>query len=225
LGYLFLFGWLSGLGLSQLYKIVPFLTWIERYGSLLGKQAVPRVQDLVNERRDRPWFILYFASVAIGTLFAALGWPAAWRVAVLGHLVAAFMIVRALWLVRHGKPCSGVSDASSSGLPGADALRQMKPSWSPAPMTSQNFSTLDVRDILKAGGEPFSRIMQAVEALAPGQALRLLATFKPIPLFGVLAQRGFEHTEREIGGGDWEVIFTPAGQNSGAATAGSGAAR
>ncbi|MGH7032586.1 MAG: hypothetical protein ACREFL_02515, partial [Stellaceae bacterium] len=95
LGYLFLFGWLSGLGLSQLYKIVPFLTWLERYGSVLGKQAVPRVQDLVDERRDRPWFILYFASVATGTLFIALDRPMLWRVAVLGHLVATLMIVRA----------------------------------------------------------------------------------------------------------------------------------
>ncbi len=104
LGYLFLFGWLSGLGLSQLYKIVPFLTWLERYGSALGKQAVPRVQDLVDERRDRPWFILYFAAVAAGTLFIALDWPMLWRVAVLGHLIATLMIVRALWLVRHGMP-------------------------------------------------------------------------------------------------------------------------
>jgi uncharacterized protein (DUF2249 family) len=77
-------------------------------------------------------------------------------------------------------------------------------------MTTHDLSTLDVRDILKAGGEPFSQIMQAVEALSPGQRLRLLATFKPVPLFGVMAQRGFNHTEREIGGGDWEVIFAPA---------------
>lgn len=76
--------------------------------------------------------------------------------------------------------------------------------------TTHDLSTLDVRDILKAGGEPFSRIMQAVEALTPGQGLRLLATFKPVPLFTVMAQRGFGHAEREIGGGDWEVIFTPS---------------
>ena len=70
--------------------------------------------------------------------------------------------------------------------------------------------TLDVRDILKSGGEPFSDIMRTVESLAPNQGLRLLAIFKPVPLFSVLGQRGFSHTEREIGGGDWEVIFTPA---------------
>ena len=115
LGYLFLFGWLSGLGLSQLYKIVPFLTWLERYGSLLGKQAVPRVQDLVDERRDRPWFILYFVSVAAGTLFITLEWPLLWRIAGLGHLVATLMIVRALWLVRHGMPRQ--SPATPTGLP------------------------------------------------------------------------------------------------------------
>lgn len=115
LGYLFLFGWLSGLGLSQLYKIVPFLTWLERYGSVLGRQAVPRVQDLVDERRDRPWFILYFASVAAGTLFIALDWPMLCRAAVLGHLVATLMIVRALWLVRHGMPKQ--SQPTPTGLP------------------------------------------------------------------------------------------------------------
>ena len=76
-------------------------------------------------------------------------------------------------------------------------------------MNEQSLSTLDVRDILKAGGEPFSAIMQTVDGLAPGQGLKLLATFKPVPLFGVMAQRGFAHSERPIGGGDWEVTFTP----------------
>lgn len=68
---------------------------------------------------------------------------------------------------------------------------------------------LDVRPILQAGGEPFSAIMEAVAALAPGQSLRLLASFKPVPLFQVMGSRGFEPSAREIGGGDWEVLFTP----------------
>jgi len=77
-------------------------------------------------------------------------------------------------------------------------------------MNSPSPVTLDLRELLKSGGEPFSEIMQTVASLAPGQSLRLLAIFKPAPLFAVLANRGFSHTEREIGGGDWEVIFTPA---------------
>jgi uncharacterized protein (DUF2249 family) len=77
-------------------------------------------------------------------------------------------------------------------------------------MSSSHYD-LDVRPILREGGEPFSAIMEAVAKLAPGQGLRLLATFKPLPLFQVLGARGFESSAREIGNGDWEVLFTPAG--------------
>jgi len=68
---------------------------------------------------------------------------------------------------------------------------------------------LDVRPLLKNGGEPFQAIMQAVMGLEPGQGLKLYATFCPTPLFDVMANRGFAHQSREIEGGDWEVVFTP----------------
>lgn len=68
---------------------------------------------------------------------------------------------------------------------------------------------LDVRPILKDGGEPFQAIMAAVQGLSPGQGLKLLATFRPQPLFRVMANQGYDHTAREIDGGDWEVLFTP----------------
>jgi uncharacterized protein (DUF2249 family) len=51
--------------------------------------------------------------------------------------------------------------------------------------------------------------MQAVEGLRPGQGMRLFATFKPIPLFGVLGSRGFSHEAIELDGGEWEVLFRP----------------
>lgn len=70
--FLVAFGWLSGLGLAKLYKIVAFMTWLECYGSVLGKKATPRVQDLVVEERAEKWFLLYFASVWAGA--AALLW-------------------------------------------------------------------------------------------------------------------------------------------------------
>ena len=68
---------------------------------------------------------------------------------------------------------------------------------------------VDVRPILRAGGEPFSVIMAALERLEPGQGLRLYATFKPIPLFAVMADRGFAHSAQALDAGEWEVLFTP----------------
>ncbi|TAL54403.1 DUF2249 domain-containing protein [Pandoraea sp.] len=76
-------------------------------------------------------------------------------------------------------------------------------------MNTTNFIELDVRPILRAGGEPFEKIMEAVTTLAPGQGLRLWATFKPIPLFHVLGSRGYSHTEKALDNGDWEVEFSP----------------
>lgn len=73
------------------------------------------------------------------------------------------------------------------------------------------FVDLDVRPVLKAGGEPFAAIMGAIEALTPGQGLRLFATFEPKPLFAVLGARGFEHEAKKLGDGDWEVLFRPTG--------------
>jgi uncharacterized protein (DUF2249 family) len=81
------------------------------------------------------------------------------------------------------------------------------------------FVELDVRPILRSGGEPFQQIIQAVAALAPGQGLRLFATFKPVPLFSVLGSKGFNHEARELDGGDWEVLFRPAQQTASAPVA------
>jgi len=72
--------------------------------------------------------------------------------------------------------------------------------------------TLDVRPELRAGGEPFPRIMQALARLAPGQTLRLLATFEPIPLYHVLGRKGFAHQAIRHGPEDWEILFTPAAE-------------
>lgn len=83
---------------------------------------------------------------------------------------------------------------------------------------TQHPRELDVRPILRAGGEPFGAIMEAVNGLAAGQSFLLLATFQPVPLYAVLAKRGFDHAAREIGGGDWEVMFTPAAAGQGDTT-------
>ncbi len=90
--FLIVFGWLGGLGLTQLYKIIPFLTWLQRYGSSLGRGAVPRVQDLVRERRSYPWFALYFLAVLLGAASVLSGHAAGFRPCVALVTVATFGI-------------------------------------------------------------------------------------------------------------------------------------
>ena len=98
--FLFAFGWLSGLGLAKLYKIVAFLTWLECYGPLLGKRPTPRVQDLVNEPRAVSWFWLYFGSVGAASAASFLGTPLVFRIAALGMFAATARICIEFALIR-----------------------------------------------------------------------------------------------------------------------------
>jgi uncharacterized protein (DUF2249 family) len=75
--------------------------------------------------------------------------------------------------------------------------------------------TLDVREDIRKGRDPFARIMETVARLKGDERLRLIAPFKPVPLFGVMAQRGFSAEARPGQSGDWEVLFA---RSSGAAT-------
>jgi uncharacterized protein (DUF2249 family) len=67
--------------------------------------------------------------------------------------------------------------------------------------------SVDVREDIRNGREPFARIMEAVGGLKDDEVLRLVAPFEPVPLFGVLARHGFSHEARPLGSGDWEVLF------------------
>jgi hypothetical protein len=91
--FLAAFGWLSGLGLSQLYKIVAFLTWLECYGPVLGKSQTPRVQDLVVEARASRWFLLYFLGVWTGTAALLVGSPMSFQASAVAMLVATAAII------------------------------------------------------------------------------------------------------------------------------------
>lgn len=80
--FLVAFGWLTGLVLANLYKIVPFLTWLETYGPVMGRVPTPRVQDLVAERRASKWFVLFFAGSWAATLMLMIDAAFGFRVAV-----------------------------------------------------------------------------------------------------------------------------------------------
>lgn len=62
-GYLFLWIILSILG--YLYKIVPFLWWTHKYSNGIGKQSVPTLKEMINEKMAVPLFFLYILAAII----------------------------------------------------------------------------------------------------------------------------------------------------------------
>lgn len=66
---------------------------------------------------------------------------------------------------------------------------------------------LDVRPILQSGGEPFSEIMNAIGKTSDDGALKLRATFKPVPLFRVLGNQGWQYWVEYGDGDDWMIWF------------------
>lgn len=108
LAFLVAFGWLTGLVLANLYKIVPFLTWLETYGPVMGRVPTPRVQDLVAERRALKWFVVFFAGSWTATLMllfdAALGFRVAVALVMLATLGLSEEFIRARRLADVAEP-------------------------------------------------------------------------------------------------------------------------
>lgn len=65
----------------------------------------------------------------------------------------------------------------------------------------------DVREDLRAGREPFARIMAARREVPEGGALVVRAIFEPAPLYAVMAKQGFAHYTEKIAADDWRVWF------------------
>ncbi|MBP7949937.1 MAG: DUF2249 domain-containing protein [Verrucomicrobiales bacterium] len=68
-------------------------------------------------------------------------------------------------------------------------------------------TTLDVREEIRSGGDPFGLIIGTAARLPEAGRLRLITPFEPRPLFRVMALQGWAHRCREIDGGIWETVF------------------
>ena len=82
---------------------------------------------------------------------------------------------------------------------------------------SDTVVTLDVREQIDSGRDPFSVIMRAVSQLENNHKLRLIVPFEPFPLYAVMAKRGFEFVATLRDNGDWEVLFSPFAEQTTAA--------
>ncbi|WP_431323806.1 hypothetical protein [Rhizobium sp. YTU87027] len=98
--YLFVFGWLSGLGLAQLLKIVPFLTWIEAFGPLLGRRPTPRLGDLIAGSRAAVWLGMFYVAVVAAAAAIAAGSDLGFHAAVILQTFATAALAVELLLAR-----------------------------------------------------------------------------------------------------------------------------
>lgn len=73
--------------------------------------------------------------------------------------------------------------------------------------TEDGITDLDVREDLRNGVEPFSRIMAAQSGIPLGGVLRLRATFEPVPLYTALGHQGFAHWTERFAEDDWRIWF------------------
>lgn len=74
--FLYILTWIIFSILGYLYKIVPFLWWTHKYSGKIGKEKVPTLKEMINEKLSVCLFISFTVSI-IGILFGAslqLGW-------------------------------------------------------------------------------------------------------------------------------------------------------
>lgn len=98
--FLIAFGWLGGLTLAQLVKIVSFVTWLETYAPRLGRGPAPRVGDLVAMPRTGWWFLLYYGGVWLGAAALAIPAPTGFRLAMALCLVGSAGLITELTRIR-----------------------------------------------------------------------------------------------------------------------------
>lgn len=96
-------GWLSLLTLAQMVKITSFLTWLQVFACRIGREPVPLVQNLTQERSTARWLTLWAGGVVGGTLALLLQRPIGFRIALAAMLLAAvglafeLVSIRRLW--------------------------------------------------------------------------------------------------------------------------------
>lgn len=76
LAILYLILWIAFSIFGYLYKIVPFLWWTYRYSNAIGKENVPALKDLINEKLALP----IFAGFIIGIVLVGAGLIGHWSV-------------------------------------------------------------------------------------------------------------------------------------------------
>jgi hypothetical protein len=70
--FLYFIAWIAFSIIGYLYKIVPFLWWTHKYSKEIGKQKVPSLKDMIDEKMALPLFLMFIVgAVSLTASFAA----------------------------------------------------------------------------------------------------------------------------------------------------------
>jgi uncharacterized protein (DUF2249 family) len=103
-------------------------------------------------------------------------------------------------LQRLNEELGGAAVSCGHHMGGEDRSVSREPAERPAWMDSldpANEVLLDVRPILSSGKDPLKDILEGLRNLHPGQYLRLVNFFEPVPLYSIIGNKGFEHWTEE----------------------------
>jgi len=92
-----------------------------------------------------------------------------------------------------------------SAAPGATTLAE-RPNLPP------QYVTLDVRESLQKGLDPFNDIMNRLAQLPAQHGLLLVNTFEPTPLIPILKKKGYHHFTEQKGPELFHTYFYPSGE-------------
>jgi uncharacterized protein (DUF2249 family) len=113
-----------------------------------------------------------------------------------------------------------VGEPDESSPPAAPPVAAVAdPGPRPAELDRLQVVEVDVRHDIRRGEEPFARIMTAVKAVGPAEALVIRAPFEPVPLYDVLGRRGLAHWTEQRAPDDWRVWFYRGGSGPAATDA------
>ncbi len=101
-GYAFLGGWVSLMVAGHLLKIVPFLTWLDRYAERAAVEKVPLVRDLFSPWLGEATLLLTAGGAALGVIGFLTGGVAVLRGAFSLTLAGSVCLAAALLQVRAG---------------------------------------------------------------------------------------------------------------------------
>lgn len=118
-------------------------------------------------------------------------------------------------LVGALRRAAGLDDADLAGTATAhgagttERVSAEEPSWL---AQARVVGTIEADALLDAGEVPLARVNANARALKPGEALRVVSGFRPVPLVEALAKQGLRCVVRETVAGRFETFVAGPGE-------------